>query len=172
MADQENGNGAQSDSKKEFKPAPWEKEEIEMDDKKNVSFVSGLALLLSVLALILIGWSGIADSPIQAEYKDFIESKIESNNQRIDVMEETLEKQAKGIGKEQLAWQIYKLKQLEAAIGELTLAVGDTNMAEYNAIQTQMQALQAKLVKLKKTAVVEVPAVVPAPAPTPETPAK
>lgn len=131
--------------KKEFKPAPWEKEVKIMEDKKNVSFVSGLALLLSVLALVLIGWAGIADSPYQSDYKTEVEAKFNNMSSRIELIEDKVDKELKKATNGKLDWQVYKLKELESALGFLAMASGELYKNDVNGLKTQIDGLVGKI---------------------------
>ena len=55
-----------------------------MDDKKNVSFVSGLALILSALALLLIGVSQISSTPYTENLEEIIDARMNALEQRVD----------------------------------------------------------------------------------------
>jgi hypothetical protein len=136
----------QESTNKEYQPAPWEKESNSMeDDNKNVSFISGLALLLAVLALVLIGWRGIADSPYEIEYKDKVDGSFAQVKARLGLVEDGLAKQADALNNGKLAWQYYKLEELKAQFGELLVAGSNQYKPDVQALQMQVQALMSKI---------------------------
>lgn len=61
----------------------WEKEEFSMDDKKNIGFVPGLALLLAVLALVLISINAVKPTPSVETLEKSMDKKIEGVNNSI-----------------------------------------------------------------------------------------
>ena len=132
-------------SEDKYKTAPWEKEIDRMEDKKNVSFVSGLALLLSVLALVLIGWGGVADNPRQQEEKDLLANRIDSIRDRVTGVEEELAAQAKYLEQSKKVWQIYQLQELEAQLGSLAISGDQQYKADVNALKGSVNALIAKI---------------------------
>lgn len=132
-------------SNNEFKPAPWEKETNSMDDKKNVSFVSGLALLLSVLALVMIGWAGIADSPSQEEYKELINTELNKVNNNINSIDEKVNKQANEFKMKKLNMSIYKLAMLNLKLDAMKAGCDAAYTKDITALQVGVQALMAKM---------------------------
>lgn len=144
MANQDPGS-----SGKEFKPAPWEKEATSMEEKKNVSFVSGLALLLAVLALVMVGWSGIADSPYQIDYKDAIDGKFSNLNSRFERIEKTLMIQSEDIEKGKLMYQSFQLQGLNADLGTMKISGVQEFSDDVTALQNAVQSLINKVNEAK-----------------------
>lgn len=56
-----------------------------MDEKGNVSFVSGLALILSALALLLIGIMQISSRPYDETMEAILEKNLEAIEKRVDL---------------------------------------------------------------------------------------
>ncbi len=132
-------------SNNEFKPAPWEKEANSMDDKKNVSFVSGLALLLSVLALVLIGWGNIADSPSQAQYKELLDRELDVVNQNVLEIDSRIAKQMTFHKTKMRKKSILKLAELNAKINTLKSCAPQGFDKDYQALQAMIQAMMVKM---------------------------
>jgi hypothetical protein len=61
------------------------KEDTSMDEKKNVSFVSGLALILSALALLLIGITQITSTPYTDTMEEILDTKLQALEGRMDM---------------------------------------------------------------------------------------
>jgi hypothetical protein len=56
-----------------------------MDEKGNVSFVSGLALILSALALLLIGIMQISSRPYDETMEAILEKNLDAIEKRVDL---------------------------------------------------------------------------------------
>lgn len=56
-----------------------------MEDKKNIPFVSGLALILSALALLLIGINQVNPSPYDQEMEKIVEKRFNDIESRLDM---------------------------------------------------------------------------------------
>ncbi|MBZ0270778.1 hypothetical protein K8I61_01985, partial [bacterium] len=121
------------------------KEEISMDDKKNVSFVSGLALILSALALLLIGISQISSSPYDATMEEIVNQRLEDLESRVDVKLEA------GLRKIQRAEENAAVRELRTFQSQLdawmqSIATeGQTQRIE--SIRQQIQGLISELEK-------------------------
>jgi hypothetical protein len=136
---------------KDIPSAPWEREVKRMDDKKNVNFVSGLALLLAILALVMVAWSGIGGdiTPYQTEYKNYIEGKFGSLDTRVNELTDTLGDLKEATGNGHLDWQVYKLQELSAAVGALSAHSAPEFKAELNALHGQIVKMSNKVKGLK-----------------------
>jgi len=132
-------------SNNDFKPAPWEKETNSMDDKKNVSFVSGLALLLSVLALVMIGWGNIADSPFEEEYKEAVTSEFSKLKDSIHSINGGLKAREKMCKSKQLNMGLNKLAIVNLKLDSMKMGCDTTYNKELTAIQASVQALIGKM---------------------------
>ena len=131
--------------------APWEREVKRMDDKKNVNFVSGLALLLAILALVMVACSGIGGdiTPYQTEYKNYIEGKFGSLDTRVNELSAKFGKIEEKTGNGQLDWQAYKLQELSAAVGALSANSAPEFKPELMALQAQIAKMSQKVKGMK-----------------------
>jgi hypothetical protein len=132
-----------------------------MDDKKNVSFVSGLALILSALSLLLIGIQQITATPYTDTMEEVIETKLQALESRVDMKVDA------GLKKLEKAEDNAALREMKTFQNNLNawLAAGSENpyTDKVNAIKAQIE----NLVKEMESAKGGAPAVVtaqPAPA--------
>lgn len=63
-----------------------EKEDMRMDEKKNVGFIPGLALLLAILALVLIAINAVNPTPTMEALEKAVDIKIEAQSKSILMM--------------------------------------------------------------------------------------
>jgi len=114
-----------------------------MDERrKNVSLISGMALLLAIAAILLFGWSQIAYSPFQQEDQDMINGKLDHLGNGLHKLEDQLS-EFNNVDKK--AWQLYQLKNLQNTVDFLSAAGADDYKADYNKIQGDVTALIAKI---------------------------
>lgn len=157
MTEQNNGS-----SNNEYKPAPWEKEANSMDDgKKNVSFISGLALLLSVLALVMVGWWGnVADTAGLEQFKKDTNAEIAQLKDNFNKVDANIEAQQEILKKTKAGWQYFKLQELEAQLGALAVSGSSQYQQDVANLQKSVRALMDKMkgAKQAKKAEAKVPA--------------
>ena len=122
-----------------------------MEEKKNVSFVSGLALLLAVLALVMVGWSGIADSPYEIDFKDGLDGKFSNLNKRFERIEKTLMIQSEDIEKGKLMYQSFQLQGLNADLGTMKISGVQEFTGDVEALQAAVVSLISKVNEAKNS---------------------
>ncbi len=114
-----------------------------MDERrKNVSLISGVALLLAIAAILMFGWSQMAYSPFQQEDQDMINGKLDHLGNGLHKLEDQLN-ELNNVDKN--AWQLYQLKNLQNTVDFLSAAGADDYKADYNKIQGDVTALIAKI---------------------------
>ncbi len=130
--------------------------EFSMEERrKNVSLVSGIALLLSITAILLFGWSQITYSPYHQGEKDKLDRQIDALEKSVfDVNDKFND----FVTKDKKAWQLYQLKKLQNTVEFVSAAGSSQYKADFDKINNDIRALLAKVEGPKKAAAVAAPA--------------
>jgi len=113
-----------------------------MDDKKNVGFIPGLALLLAVLALVLISYNATKPTPSEEALEKAMDVKIEN-------LANTILNEVKNadVVDNRIAHTIFErdLKNFENSLANVGIANEPTLQTEVAAIKTALENLKAKM---------------------------
>jgi hypothetical protein len=139
-------NNASNPVGSEKQPAPFTsqrtKEDALVDEKKNVGFVPGLALILSCLALLLIGINALKSTPTQEAMEKAMDLKFKAMNDEIMNVVRNGEGVNKHVAKALLARD---LANVEASLAALNPG-GDPEVAgQIDAIKSSIDTLKVKL---------------------------
>jgi hypothetical protein len=114
------------------------KEVFSMDDKKNVSFVSGLALILSALALLLIGITQISSSPYNDTMEQIVNTKMEDLEARLNMK---IDSSIKRLSKAEESAALRELKAFEGNLTSWSTAGANGYTDQVNAVRTELGKL-------------------------------
>lgn len=113
-----------------------------MDEKKNIGFVPGLALLLSVLALVLIAINLVTPSPSEETLEQALDIKIQGlQNQIMQQFQYNLSE----IGKSRGKLVVSELRLAKEHLTDYAPMAGDELQADIQALSGQIDAMLAKL---------------------------
>ena len=124
------------------------------DDKNKVSFISGLGFLLAVLALVLIGWGNMMETPMESEYKEYVENRFASLTDQTEKINNIMRMQMDSTANGHMLRQLYQLQELEANVGTLMMTIDKTYADDLKGVQAKVQALTAKI-KAKQAGVLK-----------------
>lgn len=152
-------------AKKQASPSPYvnsepqhvtkPKEDTVVDDKKNVGFIPGLALILAALALVLISINAVKPTPTVEELEKAVDTKIAAVNDSILAIVKNGDIVTRKVNE---ALLLREIDDLKGSLDAVQTTAGDTALAaEFDAIAKQLSAL---MIKINPTAA--------APAPTKE----
>ncbi|MCZ7584127.1 MAG: hypothetical protein M5R36_12745 [Deltaproteobacteria bacterium] len=113
-----------------------------MDDKKNVSFVSGLALILSALALLLIGIQQISATPYTETLEKIVNAKLEDLEAR---METRIDYNIKRLSKAEESAALRQLKFFNSGLDAWLQSGANGYSGDVQAIKEQIDGLVAKM---------------------------
>ncbi|MCC6157480.1 MAG: hypothetical protein IT350_05455 [Deltaproteobacteria bacterium] len=140
-----------------------------MEDRKNVPFVSGLALILSALALLLIGISQINPSPYDETMEEVVDKRFSDMESRVNLM---IEARLQQLAKAEENAAIRELKTFQAQLQDWVVSSQANGYSEkVKAIAAQIDMLVADMEGKKVEAPAPAaPAAPTAPAPPAEAP--
>ncbi|MCB1153134.1 hypothetical protein KDL45_05745 [bacterium] len=117
---------------------------IAVDDKKNVSFVSGLALILSALALLLIGVSQISSTPYTENLEEIIDARMNALEQRVDTK---IVGALKAVERSKDEESLRELQRMQTALQSWSTnaPTSETYSGQVAAIQSQIDALVGQM---------------------------
>lgn len=147
-----------------------EKEDTRMDEKKNVGFIPGLALLLAILALVLIAINAVNPTPTMEVLEKSMDTKIEAQANSLLMMVKNGDLIGNKIADQML---VRDLDNLSSSLANYSNKADKGLKADLEALQVSVEALKAKIMK-HGTVVDPAPAKVEeaAPAPAEAAPAK
>lgn len=114
-----------------------------MEDRKNVPFVSGLALILSALALLLIGISQINPSPYDETMEEIMDKRFSDMESRVNLM---IESRLQQLAKAEENAAIRELKTFQAQLQDWVVSSQANGYSErVKAIAAQIDMLVAEM---------------------------
>jgi hypothetical protein len=133
------------------------KEDTHVDEKKNVGFVPGLALLLSALALLLIGINQIKGTPSGDTLEKMMDARFAAMNDSIMNVVKNGDIINKHVAKTMV---MHDLDNLQASVSALSASAGaDADVAaQVDTIKKAVEAIKAKLAPALSPAIVVPPA--------------
>jgi len=149
-----------------------EKEDTRMDEKKNVGFVPGLALLLAILALVLIAINAVNPTPTMEVLEKSMDTKIEAQANSLLMMVKNGDLIGNKIADQML---VRDLDNLSGSLANYGTKADKDLKAEIEALQVSVNALKAKIMQhgtVVDPAPVKAEEEAPAPAPAEAAPAK
>ncbi len=128
-----------------------------MDEKKNVGFVPGLALLLSALALLLIGINQIKGTPSGDTLEKMMDARFAAMNDSIMNVVKNGDIINKHVAKTMV---MHDLDNLQASVSALSASAGaDADVAaQVDTIKKAVETIKAKLAPAISPAIVVPPA--------------
>jgi hypothetical protein len=132
-----------SDEQKEtaLDPQLSRKEDTPVDEKKNVGFVPGLALLLAALALVLIAINAVKPTPSVEEMEKAMDKKIAAVNESILTVVKNGDLVDKRVARSLF---VRDLENLEASIAAMKTTADPTLLADLDVAAKTVATLKAK----------------------------
>jgi hypothetical protein len=118
------------------------KEGMEVDEKKNVGFIPGLALILAALALVLISINAVKPTPSVEELEKAIDLKIASTNEALVAVVKNGDIVEKKVTQ---ALFTRDVENLEATMAALAANGSDDLKVELDKLAADLVALKAKM---------------------------